>query len=75
MSPDEREELKREASALAYTHIRFSNLCRELTSAGWEGLAAEHAEQILQLMERLVNARLTAIESRREEMDEWLASG
>ena len=73
MTGDERKELKRDAESLAYTHIRFSGLYRELTSEQWERLAKEHAEKVVGLLEGLVDEEFTRIESKQEEMDVWLS--
>lgn len=74
MTRDEREELKRDAESLAYAHIRFSGLYRELSEEEWEQLAREHGERVVGLLEGLVNERLTQIESENREMKEWLSS-
>lgn len=66
MTSDERAELLRDAESLAYTHIRFSGLYRELTESEWEKLAREHAGKIIELLESLVNERFTQIESEKQ---------
>lgn len=64
MTQDERGELLKDLSAICYTHIRFSGLYRELTEDGWEQLAREHGEKVIELLESLVNERFTQIESK-----------
>lgn len=66
MTTDERAELLRDAESLAYAHIRFSGLYRELTEDGWERLAREHGEKVIELLESLVNERFTQIESEKQ---------
>lgn len=73
MTPDERTELLQDASDLAYAHIRFSGLWRELTNEEWEQLAWEHAGKIVELLESLVNERFTQIENENREMEKWLS--
>lgn len=70
MNPDERHELLHDASDLAYVHIKFSGLYRELSSEQWERLAQGHAEKVVGLLEGLVDREFTRIEDEKENV--WL---
>lgn len=67
MTPDERTELLNDLSAIAYTHIRFSGLYRELSEEEWEEMAREYGEKVVGLLEQLVNAKFTELEARQRE--------
>lgn len=66
MTPDERNELLRDASSLAYTAIRFTGLYKELSSAEWDGLADEIAKEIVNQIERRCDEEFAAREDGRE---------
>lgn len=63
---DERNELLRDASSLAYTAIRFSGLYKELSSAEWDGLAERLGKNIVEFMEGFVDAELIQRETAKE---------
>lgn len=63
MTRDERNELLKESTTLAYAHLRYSGLYRELSNNDeWEQVAEEHGEKVMELLERLVDERFTQIE-------------
>lgn len=68
MTPDERAELLQDATDLAYVHIKFSGLWRELTEDGWEGLSKRHGKKIVELLEEWVDAEFTRLEAINENL-------
>lgn len=73
MNQDERDELNRDASSLAYTAIRFSGLYKSLSNEEWEALADKYGQQLVAILEAAVDAELTKRAQADEEMDAWLA--
>lgn len=70
MTPDERNELTRDASALAYSAIRFSGLYRELTSGEWDALAQGLGERMIYRLEGWIEAEISRIEVTRGSTNE-----
>lgn len=66
MTPDERNELTKDASVLAYTAIRFSGLYRELTSSEWDALAQGLGERMIYRLERWIETEISRIEAAKE---------
>jgi hypothetical protein len=56
MTTDERNELLKDASTLAYQAIRFSGLYKELTSSEWDALANEYGNRLITYLEQLIDA-------------------
>lgn len=65
-STDERNELLRDASSLAYTAIRFTRLYKELSSAEWDGLAERLGVRLVYRLEGWIENELTRIENAKE---------
>lgn len=66
MTRDERSELLRDASSLAYQAIRFSGLYRQLTSAQWDETAKRLAPDIVDVLMELIEEEEAALETAKE---------
>ena len=66
MTKDERDELLRDASALAYQAIRFSGLYRELSGAEWDEVADEFGKGVIHYLEARCHTRLAILTDRKE---------
>jgi hypothetical protein len=66
MTTDERNELLKDASTLAYQAIRFSGLYKELTSSEWDALAQGLGERLIYRLEGWVEAEIERVEAQKE---------
>lgn len=62
MSTEAKTELTKDASALAYTHIRLSGLYKEISNDQWDVLAEEWGKGIINLLETFTAAWFTKLE-------------
>jgi hypothetical protein len=62
MSDDERYELNRDASTLAYAAINFTGLWKELTDSERDELANKWGAHLVQLLEARVDEEFTKLE-------------
>lgn len=69
ISSDERNELLRDASSLAYQAIRFTGLYKELSSTEWDGLANEYGNCLVVRLEQMIDTEMNARQSEREHGD------
>jgi hypothetical protein len=63
MTKDERDELLKDASTLAYQTIRFTGLYKQLSSDEWNGLAERLGRVTLSYIEALADEEFTRIQS------------
>lgn len=66
MTSDERDELTKDASTLAYQAIRFTGLYRELTSSEWDALAQGLGERMIYRLEGWIETEISRIEAAKE---------
>lgn len=66
MTSDERNELLRDASSLAYQAIRFSGLYKELTNAEWDETARRLAPDIVDVIAELIDEERERLEAAKE---------
>lgn len=64
MTPDERTELLRDASSLAYTAIRFTKLYKKLSGAEWDELAQKLAPDIVAIVGELIDEQEELIDAK-----------
>ena len=63
MNAEAKQELINDAAGLAYSHIRFSGLYKQLSGDEWEALADEWGKEVYELLERRVDDFLTKKEA------------
>jgi hypothetical protein len=63
MNQEAKQEQIKDASALAYTHIRLSGLYKEISNDQWDVLAEEWGKGIVNLLETFTDAWFTKLEA------------
>lgn len=58
-----KQELINDATGLAYSHIRFSGLYKQLSNDEWEQLADKLGVEVYELLERRIDDFLTEKEA------------